>query len=258
MNIVAALRAPGSRPLLLAGACGFLLSAAALAPASLVAAIAEAQAPLLEIGSTKGTLWRGDLSNVTYNKIFLGDVRFEVRPLSVIGGSLVIDASSRDGALAAKGRVHLSPFAVEFRNTTALFDLAAVRQYTFFGARYQGSAHFEAKSLRIRRGGCEATDARITTNAFDALSLQWSGEALPLAGDIECADGRLHLNLTGRNDSATAHMVVSVAPDMSYTIALTADPSRAEIGDALRVFGFESDGGKLSWRAVGRLKGVRS
>jgi hypothetical protein len=53
-------------------------------------------------------------------------------------------------------------------------------------------------------------------------------------------------------------MIVSVKPDLSYTINLTAEPAREEIGDALRVFGFEGEGEKLSWRAVGKLKGLRS
>lgn len=258
MSALSILIAPGLRPLWIVGTCGFLLSAAALAPASMVAAIAKSRAPLLEIGSSRGTLWRGAFLDVAYNEILLGDISFEVRPLSLLTGSLAIDASSRGGALSATGRAYLSPFSVEFRDTTAQFNLGAIRHYTFFGARYQGSARLEAKSLRIHRSGCHATDARIATDALDTLSRRWSGAAFPLMGDITCADGELHLNMSGRNESAIADMAVSVKPDMSYTIGLTAEPARKEIGDALRVFGFEGDGGKMSWRAVGRLKGIKS
>jgi len=258
MSILSALLAPGTRPLWIAGVGGFLLSAAVLAPASLVAAIAKTRAPLLEIGSSKGTFWRGAFYDVAYNGILLGDISLDIKPLSLLAGSLVIDAASRGGALSAKGRAYLSPSTVEFRDVTALFNLEAVRQYTFFGARYQGSARIEAKSLRIRRASCDATDARIATDALDTLSRKWSGASFPLAGDIECADSQLHLKMKGRNDSASAQMIVSVKPDLSYTIILTAEPARAEIDDALRIFGFEGDGEQLSWRAVGKLKGLKS
>ncbi len=248
----------GARKLWIIGASAFLISAIAGAPASLVAALAVKQSPLLQIGASEGTLWRGSYSGVVYNRVPVGDIAYEVKPLGLLAGKVVIDASSVRGALQGKARLALSTGAVEFRNTKAQFDLGAIRQYTFFGARYQGVARIDAKSLRLSRTGCHTEEARVQTNAFDTLAKQLSGAEFPLAGDVQCLDGKLRLSLGGRNDQATVNIEVSLAPDLTYAMALKAAPKRPEISNALRVFGFEGDGDELSWNAVGRLRGLKS
>lgn len=258
MKKISALFSQENRPLWIAGAAAFFASALVNAPASLSAAIATANAPLLTIGGAKGTIWRGEWSHVIYNRILIGDIRYSLKPTRLLAGRLVADASSRDGALTAKARISLSPFAVDLKDATAHFNLSAIRQYTFFGARYEGSASFRAKSLTLTRMGCRAEAAQVSTNALDVIAKQWSGGVLPLAGEIECADGKLNLTLAGRNQDGGARMEVSVAPDLAYTMTLTAEPQRAEVGDALRLFGFEGEGARLSYRAVGQLKGLSS
>ncbi|MFZ5617124.1 MAG: type II secretion system protein N [Pseudomonadota bacterium] len=247
-----------NRPLWIAGGAAFLLSAVANAPASLAAAIATANSPLLTIGGAKGSIWRGEWSRVVYNRILIGDIEYRLEPAGLLAGRIVADASSSNGALAGKARISFSSFSVELKDATAQFNLSAIRQYTFFGARYQGTASLRAKSMALTRKGCRAQRAEVSTNALDVLAKQWSGAAFPLAGEIECVEGKLNLTLAGRNADGGARVDISISPDLAYTMTMTAEPKRAEVGDALRLFGFEGEGARLSYRAVGQLKGLSS
>ncbi len=258
MKPLTLLFSPANRTLWIAGAASFFASALANAPASLGAAIATRNAPLLEISGAKGTIWRGQIKDVVYNRILIGDVAWRLDPLGLLTGRLVADATSEGGALNAKGRVSISPTTIEIRNATALFNLSAIRQYTFFGARYQGSARLAAKSLALSKTGCRAEGASVSTDALDTLAKQWSGAALPLAGDVGCDGGKLNLTLAGKGEDGAVRIEVSVAPDLAYTMTFMAEPRRDEVSRTLRLFGFEGDGDRLSWRAVGQLKGLSS
>ncbi len=258
MMRLASLFSRSNGALWIAGAAAFCLSAIANAPASLVAAIATARSPLLEIGAARGTIWKGELTRVAHNQILIGDISYRLAPLSLATARIAADASSRNGALEGEARIALSPGGVELRDVSAVYNLASIRQYTFFGARYQGVAAVKAKSLKLTRAGCGAEEAKLSTNALDGLSRGWSGAAFPLAGDIKCVDGKFHLALNGAGAEGSVRINVKVAPDLSYEAVFTAEPRRADVGVALRTFGFEGPETKLSWRAVGRLKGLNS
>jgi hypothetical protein len=252
------LLAPRNRALLAVGAGAFVIGAIANAPAEIAANLAADAAPLLEIGGTSGTLWRGELTDVSYDGIALGRISFRLEPIGLLTGKVVARVTSSGGALAAKGRVTMSPTSIDLHDAGGEFNLSAIRRYTFFGARYRGSANFSAGRLQLSKAGCRAENARVSTNALETLTSQWRSDALPLAGDIQCVDGKLKVVLTGENRDGLARLEAFVAPDFSYTMTFTASPRRADISDALRLFGFEGDNANLSYRAAGRLKGLTS
>ncbi len=244
--------------MLAVGAGAFLISAVANAPAEIAANVAVQAAPLLEIGGTSGTLWRGELTNVSYDGIALGRISFRLEPLGLLTGKIAARVTSSGGALAAKGRVAISPSSIDLRDAAGEFNLSAIRRYTFFGASYHGSANLSAGRLQLSKSSCKAEDARISTNALETLTSQWRSDALPLAGDIQCVDGKFKVSLTGENSNGLARLEAFVAPDFSYTLTFTASSRRADINNALRLFGFEGDNANLSYRAAGRLKGLTS
>lgn len=247
-----------NRPLWLAGSGAFLAAALAGAPASLAASILEANAPLLEIGAASGTLWRGEFSGVYYNSVNLGRIGYRLSPVRLLAGRLAVDATSTDGALTGKGKLSLTPSGFELKDASAQFNLSAIRKYTFFGARYQGVATLAAKSLALSRRACKAEEARLSTTMLDGLARQWSGATFPLQGGFECKDGDLVLTLAGNSNDGAMRLEAAIAPDLSYRMTFAAEPARAEIGVALRQFGFEGDNSQLSLHAVGKLKGLSS
>ncbi len=248
----------GVRSLWASGAIAFVVAAIAAAPAELAAIVAEDRAPLLEITKAKGSLWRGAFEDVVYGGVLVGDVDYSLDPLGLLIGQVVADVTSKDGALTASGRISASGSRVVLKDLTAVFSLAAIRQYTFYGAPYQGSARLEAKTLSLSRSGCAAEGASVSTSALDGLTRRWSGEAFPLAGDIKCVDGALQFALAGDGTDGSVRMNVAVATDFTYKMTLIAEPRRTEVAQTLRLFGFEGDGDALSYRAVGQLKGFSS
>lgn len=256
MNVLRSALTRDNRSLLIAGGGAFFLAAVAGAPSSLAASIIEANAPLLDIGASAGTLWRGEFSNVTYNSMDLGSIGYRLAPARLLIGRLAADLTSADGALVGKGGVSLTPSGVELKDASLQFNLGAIRKYTFFGARYQGLATLSAKSLVLSKRGCKAEEAKMSTTMLDGLARQWSGGAFPLQGAFDCKDGKLVLSLSGRSNDGVMRLETAVASDLSYTMVFTAEPKRAEVGAALRQFGFEGDNAQLSLRAVGKLKGL--
>lgn len=250
--------APKNRLLTFAGLCVFILGVVAAAPASLAAMILQGSSPLLDIGGSTGTIWRGSFSNVAYNNINLGEIRFSLKASGLVAGRAIIDIATGGGALSSKGRVSLSPFDAELRDANARFDLSAIRQYTFLGARYQGVVDLSLSSIILSRNGCKVGSATVSTTMLDSMARQWSGAAFPLEGGVECVDGKLVLSLSGENGGGSLQFSSALSPDFSYMLEFDAKPKRAEIGEALRQFGFEGDNTQMTLRAVGRLRGLSS
>lgn len=237
---------------------GFLPTLFAFVPAELAAYVIKRKAPLASIASAEGTIWRGRLLGVSYNGVALGDIDYRLHALSLVLARASIDLKSAGGALEGNGNLRIEPRAVEFRDFSATFNLGAIRNYTFFGARYQGLAKVTAQRLRLTREGCEAEAAAISTSAFDALSRQLSGGAFPMAGAIDCRDGALTASLKGEGADGAAELNVAIRTDFSYALTVAARPKRPDVSRALEFFGFENGGDSLSYEAAGVLKGLSS
>jgi hypothetical protein len=245
-------------PLWAVGTASFIVATLASAPADLAVGITKARAPQLKVASTRGTLWKGEFVGASYADAAIGDVAFSVDPASLLTGRIAASLASRDGALIGKAKIEASASSIVVKDAAAHFNLSAIRKYTLFGIRYQGGATLKARRLSLSKSGCAAEEATLSTNALDALASRWSGGAFPLSGPIRCEDGKLVALLVGEGAAAAARIEISVASDLAYTMTVVAEPHRADVKDGLRLLGFETDGGALTWRTVGRLKGLTS
>jgi len=246
------------RRLALAALAGFLIAVVSFAPAGLVAAAITRASPLAAIAGAEGSVWRGRLKGYSHNGVLIGDVSYRLHALPLLIGRLSFDASSENGALVGAARVRLTPASAELRDVSATFNLGAIRRYTFFGVRYQGSASLKAGRLRMARNACAADEAAISTTAFDALARRWSGGAFPMAGAVECRNGALVATLKGDGADGAADMTVTLLPDFRYALTVAARPRRPEVSRALEIFGFEKEGEGLTYEAAGALKGLTS
>lgn len=242
----------------LIAAAGFVAAALTTAPASAGAWMLKRFFPLASIASAEGTIWKGKFSGVTYNGILIGDVDYRLRALPLLLARADLDARSAGGALLGRARLKFGFGSIDLSGVSAEFNLGAVRRYTFFGVRYQGSARLDAERLRLTRSGCVATRATLSTTAFEALSTQWSGGPFPVSGAITCRGGELLAALSGKGDAGSAAINISVKPDFAYSIRVAAEPRGQELSRTLEHFGFEKNGTSLSYEAVGVLKGLSS
>ncbi|MFN0023019.1 MAG: type II secretion system protein N [Parvularculaceae bacterium] len=248
----------GWRSLAAIGSLSFTVALFLTAPASLAADALTRISPLFSVGGADGVLWRGTLSGVVYNGVLVGDIDYRLAALPLLLGRIDVDAESQNGALLGKARLSLSAGRVALRDVAAEFNLGAIRQYTFFGVRYQGSARLDAERLVLTRSGCAADKARVSTTAFDALSRQVSGGPFPMAGGIDCSSGVMTARLAGEGADGTAEIDLTIRPDFTYAMKVAAEPRRPDVSRALKVFGFEQQGAALSYEAAGVLKGLSS
>jgi hypothetical protein len=240
------------------GLCGFIASAVSLAPAGVSAWALKRSVPTLSIAGAEGTIWRGGFSGVSHNGVLIGDIRYRLSALPLLLGRLSIAADSANGALTGRARLSLGGGGAEFRDVAAQFNLGAIRQYTFFGVRYQGLASLKADRLKLTDKECLADAASLSTSAFEALTNNLSGGPFPLAGPIECRGGAIHVALAGEGADGKAAVGLTIRPDLTYTVRIAADPRRPDVSRALQLFGFESEGAGLSYEAAGVLKGLSS
>jgi hypothetical protein len=237
---------------------GFIAAALAFAPASVGSWLIKRSSPLTEIAGAEGTLWKGRLTGVTHGGVLIGDVDYRLAALPLLIGKAEIDVTSAGGALLGRGRVSLSPGGADFRDVDAAFNLGAIRQYTFFGVRYQGEARLKADRLKLSRKVCLAEAATVSTSAFEALTQRWSAEPFPLEGAIACEAGAMIATLDGASADGKASIGLTVRPDYTYAVRIAAEPKRQDVSQALQFFGFENKGDRLSYEAAGVLKGLSS
>lgn len=237
---------------------GFAAAAAMFAPASVAAWALTRSMPLLSIAGAEGTIWRGRLSSVSYSGVLIGDIGYRLSAPPLLLGRIAIDADSANGALLGRARVSIGLDGADLRDVSGEFNLGAIRQYTFFGARYQGVARLKADRLRLTGNGCTADAATLSTSAFEALTQRWSGGAFPLEGAIECRDGALVATLDGKSPDGKATVGLTIRPDFTYVVRIGAELLRPDVSRALQSFGFEAKGEGLSYEAAGVLKGLSS
>ena len=73
---------------------------------------------------------------------------------------------------------------------------------------------------------------------------------------MSCDDGTLRIDFKGGNREGETDIRVAVNPDMTYQLSVSVDPDRREVGENLRLLGFEDNNGVLVYDAFGALKGA--
>lgn len=237
---------------------GFAFAVIAFAPATLGAAILKRVSPLASVSGAEGNIWQGRLKGLSYNGVLVGDIDYSLKPLQLILGRVALEARSSNGAILGAAKISISSGALEISDARAEFNLGAIRRYTFFGVPYQGLAMLKAKRLKLTQSGCEVSEASLSTTALEALSRRWSGGPFPMSGPIECSDGVMIVDLGGGGADGAASIEITLRPDFTYSMRVAAEPTEKNVGQALRLFGFEDDGKVLSYEAAGVLKGLSS
>ncbi len=249
------LRAP-----VIAGTLVFIATLIAWAPASLISLAAPDGPHALAYSDARGTIWRGALGGASVAGVSLGDVSFQLSPLSLLGLSPEVRLSAKGGAITGDGRISIaSGMRVKLSDVTADISLGAVAPRGVFGAPANGRATIAITSLVFsKRAGCREASGDLWTDVLDAPAKRFNLPALPIAGDMHCDGDALVIALKGENDRTGADVTLRLNKSLTYEISAMARPSEESIASALRVFGFEDDNGALIYGSAGVLTGAGS
>ena len=250
----------GIRPLIFIGAAAFLLTALVSLPASTLSAFVDFERHKTSYEEVRGTIWRGQFLRAGVAGVALGDVDFELSPLSLLTLSPAISLKADRGEIVGHGRVSIAPGTkLSLGDVQADINFGALAQRGVLGAPAQGQVTFTAQRLVLsRKDGCRVAQGTLWTDVLDAPAKRFNMPAMPLSGGIHCDNADLIVTLDGKNARAAAALTLRINRDFAYEIIATAQSNEDDIASALRVFGFEDDNGALTYGTVGVFKGAGS
>jgi hypothetical protein len=240
------------------GAASFFMTFFALAPASFLPALAGFESNGISYEGVSGTLWKGELKNVSSSGVALGDMNYSLSLYSVLRFAPKVDVAMQGGAIRGEGVFNTRPGGFRVRNAKFDIDLARFARQGILGEPVAGIAQVDVKEILVTGRGCKKAEASVWTDVLDAPVKRFQGEAIPMSGGVACDDADLLLTLSGESADGSAEFIVRVKPDRTYELTATARPAEDDVASALMVFGFERQDGALTFGAAGVLKGVGS
>lgn len=254
-------KSPGlpRRMLILIGAFVASFQVVALAPASLLPLFGGFKSAGVRYEAAEGRLWGGTLRGVAIKGVSLGDIAFELAPLSLLTGAPSFTYRVTDGALSGGGRARLSFFGeTELTDTRLIFNLGAATRFAFMDAPLEGSLRLETARLVINKEGCAEGEVRMMTDVLQAPARQLGAAGFDLAGAGRCIANDFVAELAGEGAEGSATMVVRITPGLDYAFSATAAPTRKEVAAALEAFGFQRQADGLTTAARGVIKAIGS
>ncbi|WP_425408609.1 type II secretion system protein N [Hyphococcus sp.] len=242
------------------GLLSFFITACVVAPASMLAKLVDVENRNVAFAAIEGTLWRGSIANLSINNISLGNVDFQLAPLSLLTLSPRITLNAEGGDVFGSGVISYAPSAKYFAsNVNAQINLGATATSGVLGQPVEGSAElFVEQYVFTESKGCIKAAGAVWTDVLNAPSKRYDLPELPLSGELHCEEGATIIKLSGENVRAGTDVLVRIFPNLTYEVTAKATPSEAEVASALRYFGFEDQNGALIYGAAGVFKGPGS
>lgn len=251
---------PGIRRLAATGVFMLIATAVVAAPASLISAFIDFDKRNIAYNGIEGSLWRGTVSSLSVNGVFLGDVGYRMSPLSLLRLSASAEVQAQGGAVVGSGRITVGLGGrIALADADIDVDLGVVAPTGVFGEPAYGVARIGLSHLVLTQSnGCVRAEGTLWTNVLDAPAKRFDLSALPMSGDVACQGEALMARLAGENPEASASITAMMNPDLTYEISATAQSSDTDIASALRFFGFEDDNGALTYGSAGVFGGTGS
>ena len=204
-------------------------------------------------------MWKGRLDGLAVNGALIGDVEYELSPLSLLTLSPRVQVKSNGGAAQGEG-----VFAFGFDKSLTIkdadfdIDLGPFARKGVLGMPVQGQAQVKISKAKLSPRGCRQADGVIWTNLLEAPAKQYQVQGFPMTGDARCDGQDLIVALSGGGSNGDADLIFRVTPDLTYVMTATARPNETDLAEALRFFGFEDKDGELTYGSTGVLRGVSS
>ncbi|MEE2691794.1 MAG: type II secretion system protein N [Pseudomonadota bacterium] len=234
------------------GVAVFAVTLGGYAPASLIAPLAGASS--LSYGRVEGTIWKGVIADARVDGVSLGDISYRLRPGALLRGKLAAAVEARGGAVSGHGIAAAGWGEYSFRDGEVMIDLGSVRRYAFLGAPLEGRGRARIEDLTVSEKGCRRADATVWTDALNAPAQRLNGEGFELNGAARCDGGDLIVELSGSGAEGGANLALHLKPGFAYTLEASAQPSRAELEQALVYMGFQQENGVLTYASTGTIR----
>lgn len=225
-------------------------------PASLVTTNAQTLDKNLALAGAEGTIWSGKASTLQYEKIDLGQLRWDVSPLSLLLLALSADVVVTDKAGIVRANVGVSPSGrLTVSDGTANLSVAAILEKADFDL-IQAKGNLNVQIHSLKWDGQQLSDlegeitwqkAEVTATSslpLGSLTARFYNEGEQIV--LEMIDGG-HLRLAGK---------LVLQPNGQYSINGSISPPaelKADLGPILAYLGRPSARGQYKIKHSGRL-----
>lgn len=202
-------------------------------PLSLALSAMGAATRGLSATRVSGTIWSGELSDASFQRVRLGDVRVRLDPLGLfLGGGRVQFVLG--GRLQGRGVARLAGREVG----VSRLRLSAPADALADGLPFRGTVRLENLEARFRSGACHRASGRIV---LERLSLG-AGAPLPglsLSGPAACRGGLLVAPLSGRAAGVEVEADLQVSGAGRYQLLTRVKTTDPTLEAAMGLAGFE-------------------
>ena len=249
----------GSRVLGFSGAAALLIFLISGVPASVVPSLAAGAG--LTVASTTGSVWSGQASGVRLHGVSLGRATWQLKPLSLLLGRIVVEFDLDGGQGFARGRIAQSILGrLTIDGLQATYPLSALQSVVGFDGA-SGQLSIDAPRIVVRNDWPSDLDARIrlsqlsfavgttTPQLIGNFALEFAATDIPpdgsISGAIQDEGGPLELAGTLSLDPPNLYLV---------TADIRARPSAGRgVSDSLVLLGPPAQNGFRELRLEGSL-----
>jgi len=223
----------------------FLFGLVFFAPASFLGANLQKQLPKLSYAHISGTFWSGTMQNTVLNTINLGQVTYQIAPLSILTGYPSIKINLNSGAINGSGKLKLSKSKLRAQNGNFRIQLNQLHEQSLFqnhifGVPVSGSINIAIDDIGWQKNqGCLHGAAFITTDFLQISAKNFDAEGFPLEGPVTCDEDQLLISLKGAGEEGKAQLQIHLSADYIYNFNATIEPNHDEITAALIFAGLQ-------------------
>lgn len=194
--------------------------------------------PRVQVDTVAGTIWHGELQQLTVAGMTINRLRWQVRFGALFGGRLGVDLDATTEGGFLRGRVHLSPVQLGAENISGRLPARRlepiIARYSPMPTQLDGQLALAVENLAVGHDGAvKQLDARIAWQEGRVEADNTVFELGGLISDLRANDGVIHGKLSDDGGPLALDGQWQLRPDGHYR--LDARPvAREQASDSLR------------------------
>lgn len=198
----------------------------------------------------RGTIWHGQVTDIAVQQRKVGGLELNLKPVSLIAGSLAYDARWVGPMGQGTGKISLSANRYSAENVSAVISLSDIPDLV--EELKQAEATFRVISGDVswqRYDGCQEAEGELQTDIVRLVGHQLQKDWPDLTGTLTCQDGDLVAIMSGASlNGETFNVEFFMATSKPVRYRATISGVTPDIENALALYGFTFENGAYTLR----------
>lgn len=196
----------------------------------------------IKLGTVSGSIWNGKLSAASYQGIALDSISWQLSPLSMLTGTVLVDfkAGSRRSDIKANGQVAFNSEGLAANNVSIKAPLTAILQHypLPYGLTSTGHLDLSIAQFQQDKPWCESLDGVVKANdlliksAFGQLAVD------NVSAKLACPNGVLTASMQPSTNSLGIDGNVQLTKTRQYILDANVKPPSNATQDYINVLKF--------------------